>query len=77
MSKFKVGGTYQTRSIGDADCVILATMAKRTAKTVTLAKAPLGNQSTFRVSIRDGVEQFAPWGSYSMSPTMRADRVAK
>ena len=46
------------------------TIEKRTAKTVT-AKA-LGKMKTLRITVRDGVECVAPWGTYSMSPTIRA-----
>ena len=73
MSKFVVGKTYSTRSICDYDCVISVTIVKRTAKTVTLAKAPKGNgQRVFSCKEFDGVEQLSPWGRYSMSPVIRA-----
>jgi len=36
MSTFVVGKTYTTRSVCDHDCIISATIVKRTAKTVTL-----------------------------------------
>jgi hypothetical protein len=28
---------------------------------------------TYRISIWEGVEQFYPWGKFSMSPVMSAD----
>ena len=70
MSKFEVGKTYST-----SDDIISATIAKRTAKTVTLAKAPEGNgQTTFRIAIDyKGAECFNPWGSYSMAPQIAAN----
>jgi hypothetical protein len=72
--KFVVGKTYSTRSICDHDCIISATVVKRTASTVTLTSGYMGrDQKTFRVSINcDGAEQFAPWGRYSMAPMIRA-----
>lgn len=72
--KFVVGKTYSTRSICDHDCIISATVAKRTASTVTLTGGYMGrDQKTFRVSINcDGAEQFAPLGRYSMAPMIRA-----
>ncbi len=74
MNKFESGKTYQTRSIGDYDCVIKVTIASRTAKTV---KATVrGEVKTFRVNEYNGVEQFMPWGNYSMAPRITADRVA-
>lgn len=69
--KFEAGKTYQTRSACDHDCIIRVTVAKRTAKTVT---TPVG--TTFRVSEYQGVEQFRPWGNYSMAPIISADRAA-
>jgi hypothetical protein len=71
MEQFQVGKTYQARSICDADCIIRATITKRTNKTVTTADG-----KSFRVKEYAGVEQFKPWGSYSMAPIMSADRVA-
>jgi hypothetical protein len=67
-TQFQVGKTYMTRSTCDHDCCIFQTIAKRTAKTVTTA-----NGKNFRVFVFDGVEQFRPWGSYSMAPIMGAD----
>lgn len=67
--KFEAGKTYQTRSICDADMKITATIARRTAKTVTTTEG-----KTFRVSEYQGVEQFKPWGSYSMAPILSADK---
>lgn len=69
--KFETGKTYQTRSIGDSDCIIRATIARRTAKTVTTAEG-----KTFRTTEYNGVEQFKPWGSYSMAPILSADKAA-
>jgi hypothetical protein len=65
---FEVGTTYETRSIGDHNCKITATIARRTAKTITTEEG-----KTFRVKIWNGVEQFMPWGRCSMAPIMGAD----
>lgn len=70
MQSFQVGNTYTSRSIGDHDCIIAVTILKRTAKTVS-AKA-LGNVKNFRIFEYDGAECIRPWGSYSMSPVIRA-----
>lgn len=64
---FEVGKTYTTRSICDSECLIRATIIRRTAKTVTLASG-----KTFRLSVYRDVEQFRPWGNYSMSPVIDA-----
>jgi hypothetical protein len=65
--QFQPGKTYQTRSIGDHNCIISCTIASRTNSTVTLT-----NGKKFRVSEYNGAEQFRPWGSYSMAPIMDA-----
>jgi hypothetical protein len=70
--KFEVGKTYQTRSIGDHNCIISVRIVKRTAKTVTTSEG-----KTFRPYIdTEGREVVKPWGSYSMSPIVRADDTA-
>jgi len=64
---------YATRSIGDADCIFSITILKRTPKSVWI----VGHNDktvTRRIAVRDGVETFKPYGSYSMAPTIRADK---
>lgn len=69
MQRFEVGKTYQTRSIGDHNCIISATIAKRTAKTVQTTDG-----KTFRISVwhDESAEFIKPWGSYSMAPMLTA-----
>lgn len=74
MTKFEVGKTYRTRSPGDYDCIIDLTVASRTAQ--TLKARMQGEDKTFRISVWQGVEQVMPWGRYSMSPVLGADRLA-
>lgn len=69
--KFEEGKEYTTRSVCDSDCIIRATIIKRTAKTVW-AKT-LGEVRGFRVKVISGVETFMPWGNYSMSPMISAE----
>jgi hypothetical protein len=72
MLKFEAGKTYATRSICDYECVISATIVKRTAKTVTVETSR--GVKLFRVATDwNGNESFKPWGSYSMAPTISAD----
>ena len=68
-STFQAGKTYWTRSVGDYDCIIEAQIASRTAKTITTSEG-----KRFGVKVWNGVEQFAPWGRYSMSPIIKADK---
>lgn len=68
--KFEPGKTYATRSVCDADCIIRATIDRRTARSVWV------DGKAFRVDVYDGAEFIRPWGRYSMSPVIRADRAA-
>ena len=67
--EFKLFTTYQTRSICDADCVVSIMFVKRTAKTITCESG-----KRFRIFIYDGMECISPWGKYSMSPTITAEK---
>lgn len=70
-TQFQVGKTYATRSVCDSECIISKTIARRTAKTIVTTEG-----KSFRVSLWRGVEQFKPWGSYSMAPILSADKEA-
>ena len=72
MVSFVPGNTYTARSVCDHNCVISTTIASRTAKTVTTSEG-----KRFRVSVWRDVEQFMPWGTYSMAPIMTAEKVSK
>ena len=69
-SKFEVGRTYWTRSAVDHSSVIQITVASRTAKTIVT----IGGKR-LRIKVWSGVETVAPYGKYSMSPVISADRV--
>lgn len=71
MTKFEAGKTYKTRSICDHNCIISATIEKRTEKTVTATIR--GQQKIFRIGEYDGAEFIKPWGSYSMAPMLTAN----
>jgi len=73
--KFQPGKTYETRSIGDYDCIIRATILHRTTKTVVAHINGESEPKRFRVSEYEGNEQFRPWGNYSMAPIIGADDV--
>ena len=72
MSTFVVGRTYAPRSICDHDCVFSFTILARTAKSVTVNVH--GKIVRRGLSIWNGVEQFKPFGSYSMCTIIGADR---
>jgi hypothetical protein len=71
MTKFNVGQTYSTRSIGDWNCIFSFTILARTAKSVTVNVS--GKTVRRGLSVWEGVEQFKPFGSYSMCAIIDAD----
>jgi hypothetical protein len=73
--KFQVGKTYSTRSTCDSECVFSFTILGRTAKTITTQV----HDKTVRrgLSLWDGVEEFKPFGTYSMCAVIRADKQAQ
>lgn len=70
---FQEGVTYATRSICDSDCIFSFEVLARSAKSVRVKVN--GKTVTRRVSEWQGVEQFKPFGSYSMAAVIGADRV--
>lgn len=70
LAKFEPGKTYTTRSTADYDCVINVTIERRTDQSVW------ADGKRFKVDEYDGAEFIRPWGRYSMSPVIRADRLA-
>jgi hypothetical protein len=75
MSKmFETGKTYQTRSACDHNCIFSFAILARTAKTVTVEV----NGKTVRrgLTVWEGVEQFKPFGNYSMAAVISADKQA-
>lgn len=71
MTKFEVGKTYATRSICDYDTWFRFTILARTAKQVSIKVN--GNIVRRGLYIYDDVEQFKPYGSYSMCAIIGAD----
>ncbi len=68
---FNVGQTYSDRSICDHNCIFSFTILARTAKTVTVE---VSGQTVKRgLSVYEGVEQFKPFGSYSMCSIVNAN----
>lgn len=74
-TKFETGKCYATRSVCDWDCIFSFTVLARTDKTVTVK---VHNKPRKKVlQVRDDVEQFKPFGSYSMAAVIRADKLAE
>lgn len=74
MTKFIVGSHYATRSICDHDCIFAFEILARTEKTITTKVHGKIVRRGLRVA--NGVECFAPFGQYSMSPTIDATKLA-
>ena len=72
-AKFEEGRTYYGRSIGDHNCIIRVSVARRTAKTIVTAE---GKRLRIKKNWR-GVESVEPWGQFSMSPSVAADQTAE
>jgi len=73
-TQFQVGRTYATRSMCDYDTIFAFKILGRTAQTVTIK---VHNKTVRRgLSIYNGVEQFKPYGSYSMAAIISADKEA-
>ena len=73
--KFITGKTYQTRSIGDYNCIFRMEVLSRTEKTIQTYQ--LGKAKTLRIKINNGVEFVKPLGSYSMCPIITAEKLAQ
>ena len=78
MTQFEVGKRYGMRSICDSDCWWYYTVIERTACTVTL-KSDRGEVIKCRInkaiSAIHGAEACRPLGTYSMCPTLTAEKV--
>lgn len=74
---FQVGTTYGARSIIDSDTIFRFTIIKRTAKFITVLRDNGADGEVIRVGVKtdERGEWALPFGSYSMAPTIRADRV--
>lgn len=72
MIVFAVGQTYQVRSLGDWDCIFSFEVTARNNSFVWV----LDGDTTYKrkVTVREGVETLKPFGTYSLAPTLRADR---
>ena len=71
--QFQVGKTYFDRSICDHDCIFSFTILTRTAKSVTINV----HGKTVRrglTSPYNSIEQFKPFGTYSMCAVISADK---
>lgn len=76
--KFVPGVTYYTRSLGDHNCIWRFTVVRRTASSVWVSgdfDKP-GAVHRRKVEEYNGAEKFSPFGQYSLSPSVYADKIA-
>ena len=69
--QFEIGKTYATRSICDSDTWFSVRILGRTAKQVAIEVR--GKTVRRGIFVYQGVEQFRPFGSYSMAAVIGAD----
>jgi hypothetical protein len=75
MLKFELGKTYATNSICDSECIFSFKILARTAKQVTVE---VHDKIVKRgLSVYEGVEQFKPFGTYSMCAIIGADDLVR
>lgn len=77
--KFETGKTYYVRSIGDHNCIWRFTVVRRSASSVWVTGCDHNERGAVTrrgLSNYDGCETFSPFGRYSMSPTVSAERVS-
>lgn len=70
--QFQVGRTYYDRSACDCDTIFSFNILARTAKSVTIEVH--GRTQRRGITVYDGVEQFKPFGTYSMCAVVCADK---
>ena len=73
MKKFKVGKTYNMRSICDDECIWYCEIISRTAKFVTMKVSGYRDPIRAIVGELNLGEICSPLGHYSMSPLLRAE----
>lgn len=74
MKKFEIGKSYAYRFACSWDTVVVCTIIKRTEKTVTF-KDDCNEVKTCRIRVYNNCEHCKPTGSYSMAPTLSADKM--
>lgn len=73
--KFEEGNIYQMRFIGDSELKPQFICVKRTAKTITFSKIGSKKENmNRRVKVYNNVE-YVLEGSYSMAPSIKADKI--
>lgn len=74
MATFETGKTYGNNFIGNSDLWFYFEVTRRTDKSVWIKDTNTGEVSRRKIRVYNGVEQCDPFGQYSMSPTLRANK---
>lgn len=74
LKTFQVGHTYWDRSACDHECIYRFTILARTAKTVTINVHGKIVRRGLSPDWKGTAETFSPFGRYSMSAVISADR---
>lgn len=72
--RFTPGRQYQVTSPGDVNCTWMFKVVRRTDKSIWVDLPGEFKGKRLRVFTYSGVERAKPFGNYSMSPVLRADR---
>jgi len=76
-AKFETGTRYSCNSIGDSNCWWHFEVVRRTAKSIWIREVGSSKEPQRKAispSYDGKAETVSPLGSYSMSPSLRADR---
>lgn len=74
MKKFEIGKEYITRFIGDSQSILIFSIIKRTAEFITFKEIDDDKIIRRKVYIYDDAENCHPFGIYSLSPVLSANR---
>lgn len=74
IKQFETGKTYGNNFICNSDSWFYFTVVRRTAKTVWIKNNNSDEVTKRKIDVYDDVEQCNPFGKFSMSPTLNANK---
>ena len=74
-TKFEEGNMYQMTFIGDSDLKVPYICTKRTPKMVTLEKFKVSEVIKRKINVSGNGIEYVVAGSYSMAPSIYADKL--
>lgn len=72
---FETNKNYLMGWIGDSELKTEYTVIKRTEKTVTVKEISNNKVKNCRIKVYDNCEYIKPFGTYSMSPSLYANKL--